>query len=120
MDKSKTDIVTLVLICVVVIMGGYIFKTHNNTNYTTYERKIDSLDVVVSQLEKQQLAKDSALAQYKYQFDSLSIEKKAVEREINDVRQFYSKAIKDIGKLSITQLDSFFTARYDRTRLHNR
>lgn len=120
MERQKTDPVTLVLLCAVVLMGGYIFTSQNGNSRTEYERKIDSLDVVVSNLELQQLAKDSALVYYKYQLDSLGIEKKAVEREINDVRQFYSKAIKDIGKLSITQLDSFFTARYDRTGLHNR
>lgn len=120
MEKPRTDIVTLILFCAVILMGGYIYKSRGGTDYTEYERKIDSLDVVVSNLELQQLAKDSALVYYKYQLDSLGIEKKAVEREINDVRQFYSKAIKDIGKLSITQLDSFFTARYNRTRLHDR
>lgn len=117
MNRQGTDVVTLILLCVVIVMGGYIYKSHNNTDYSKYERKIDSLDVTISLLEKQQLAKDSLLATYKQELDSLHIEKRATEKEIHDIRQFYGKAIRDINKLSTAQLDSFFTARYNRTRL---
>lgn len=120
MEKQKTDVVTLVLLCTVILLGGYIFKSHNTSDYSEYERKIDSLDVAISILEEEQLVKDSLLTTYKQELDSLHIEKRATEKEINDIRQFYGKAIRDINKLSTAQLDSFFTARYNRTRLHDR
>jgi hypothetical protein len=101
------------------MLGGYIWISKPNTNYNEYERKIDSLSVVVSLLELDQAKKDSLLTTYKQELDSLSVEKKATEKEINDIRQFYGKAIRDIGKLSVNQLDSFFTARYNRTGLQH-
>lgn len=118
-QKNGFHIVTLILICVILAMGGYIWNSRNDTDYSKYERKIDSLSVAISILELEQLKKDSLLTTYKQELDSLNIEKKATEKEINDIRQFYGKAIRDIGKLSVVQLDSFFTARYNSTRLQH-
>lgn len=117
MEKQKTDVVTLVLLCAVILLGGYVYKSRNTTDHSKYEQKIDSLDIAISMLEKEQLIKDSLLNTYKQELDSLHIEKRATEKEINDIRLFYGKAIRDINKLSTAQLDSFFTARYNRTRL---
>jgi hypothetical protein len=119
MQQNGSNTVTIVLICIIVILGGYIWISKPNTDYSKYERKIDSLSVVVSLLELDQVKKDSLLTTYKQELDSLNIEKKATEKEINDIRQFYGKAIRDIGKLSVAQLDSFFTARYNSTRLQH-
>ena len=117
MGNKGSDIVTLIMACVIVAMGFYITQHPNNNDYNSFERKIDSLDITISRLETEHIAKDSLLNTYKQELDSINIEKRAVEKEINDIRIFYGKAIRDISKLSTAQLDSFFTARYSHTRL---
>lgn len=106
------------MLCIVVALGAYIWMSNKPTgDYDVYEDRIDSLNTAISTLEREQYAKDSLLTTYRREFDSLNIELRATEKQINDIRQFYGKAIRDINKFSTTQLDSFFTARYNRTRL---
>jgi len=120
MEKGKVDIVTLVLVCLVILLGGYIISSRSHVDYNQSNHRLDSLNQVMSRLQREQLESDSILRMYEMRYQAIELEKQSLSKELEATRQFYGKAIRDIGKLSTAQLDSFFTDRYDRTRLQHR
>jgi uncharacterized coiled-coil protein SlyX len=81
-------------------------------DYTEQEQKIDSLNNVILGLEDKQLELNRSIA---YQQNEIVVLNKQIDStniEIVKVKEHYGKKIKNITTYTPTQLDNFFTERY--------
>tara|TARA_R110000796_G_scaffold150208_2_gene266993 strand:- start:156 stop:512 length:357 start_codon:yes stop_codon:yes gene_type:complete len=81
-------------------------------DYTEQKQKIDSLKNVITGLEDKQIELDRSIV---YQQNEIVILNKQIDStniEILNVRRYYAKKIKDITTYTPTQLDDFFSKRY--------
>ena len=81
-------------------------------DYTKQKNEIDSLTIEFNKLQIKHNAQDSII---KANNDSIGLLQKSVNtkaEEIKNLQNYYGKKIKDIGRYTPTQLDSFFSGRY--------
>tara|TARA_R110000796_G_scaffold4584_1_gene17681 strand:+ start:21 stop:380 length:360 start_codon:yes stop_codon:yes gene_type:complete len=81
-------------------------------DYTEPKQKIDSLNNVITKLEGTQLELNRSIV---YQQNEIVILNKQIDStniEIVKVKEHYGKKIKNITTYTPTQLDNFFTERY--------
>lgn len=81
-------------------------------DYTKQKQKIDSLNVVITGLESKQIELNRSIFSQQLEIDILNREIDSTNKEIVKVRKYYAKKIKDITTYTPTQLDNFFTERY--------
>jgi peptidoglycan hydrolase CwlO-like protein len=81
-------------------------------DYTKQKQKIDSLNVVITGLENKQIELNRSIFSQQLEIDILNREIDSTNKEIVKVRKYYAKKIKDITTYTPTQLDNFFTERY--------
>jgi len=81
-------------------------------DYTKQKQKIDSLNIVILGLEDKQLELNRSIV---YQQNEIIVLNKQIDStniEIVKVKEHYGKKIKNITTYTPTQLDKFFTERY--------
>ena len=81
-------------------------------DYTEQKQKIDSLKNVITKLEDEQFELDRSIFAQQLEINILNKEIDSTNEEIVKVRKYYAKKIKDITSYTPTQLDKFFTERY--------
>lgn len=78
----------------------------------SYDSKIDSLNIELKHIKKDQLILDKKISSYR---DSIFIYDSKIDslsKEITKTRIYYGKKINDIRNYTPSQLDNFFTDRY--------
>lgn len=80
--------------------------------YDKEKKEIDSLQVEISKLKKNQIKLDKNLNKQILVIDSLSKEIKKTEKELIQTRTYYANKIKNINSSSPSELNEFFTERY--------
>lgn len=108
----KFNSTTVLAILVVVLLGYIIFKPAKQLTPDSHKRELDSLKVLVVQLEYQKAQADSTIVQYKDSIKVLDKDIVAKKQTITNIRNFYETKIKAINKLTPTELGEFFTDRY--------
>ena len=115
-QTSYSKILNVTLSCIVIGLLVYIVYFKDSSDYTDKYAKqkseIDSLTIEFNKLQAQQAIQDSVIKANK---DSVLLLHKQVDskaEEIKDLQNYYGKKIRDIGKYTPTQLDSFFPSRY--------
>jgi len=81
-------------------------------DYTKQEQKIDSLNNVILGLEDKQLELNRSITYQKNEIVILNKQIDSTNTEIVKVKEYYGKKIKNITTYTPTQLDKFFTERY--------
>ena len=81
-------------------------------DYTQQKQKIDSLNSVIIKLEDKQIELNRSIFDQQLEMNILSHSIDSTNKEIVKVRKYYAKKIKDITTYTPTQLDNFFTERY--------
>ncbi len=81
-------------------------------DYTEQKQKIDSLKNVITGLESKQIELNKSIFDQQSQISILNKEIDSTNKEIVKVRKEYAQKIKDITTYTPTQLDDFFTERY--------
>jgi peptidoglycan hydrolase CwlO-like protein len=81
-------------------------------DYTKEKQKIDSLSKIITGLENNQTKLNQSIFVQQLEIDILNKQIDSTSNEIIKVRKYYAKKIKDITTYTPTQLDSFFTERY--------
>lgn len=81
-------------------------------DYSKQEQKIDSLKNIIIKLEDEQFELDRSIFTQQLEINILNKEIDSTNKEIVKVRKYYAKKIKNITSYTPTQLDKFFTERY--------
>lgn len=113
---SNSSILNVILSFIIIGLVVYVVYFSDSGEYTDKYAKqkseIDSLTAEFNKLQAQQAIQDSVIRANK---DSVLLLHKQVDNkaeEIKDLQNYYGKKIRDIGKYTPTQLDSFFSSRY--------
>jgi septal ring factor EnvC (AmiA/AmiB activator) len=87
--------------------------TPQQTNkYDKEKKEIERLRGQITLLKFSQKVLNKQLDQQNHIVDSLSIEIKHTEKELQTTRTYYGNKIKDLTSASNTELDQFFSDRY--------
>ena len=114
---NKQSITILVLSSIITALLVYVIffdktKVQYVDKYANQKSSIDSLTNEIKDLQKQQLAQDSVIADYQSRIDYYKGETKKVDKKIETIRTEYENKIRDVSNHTPIQLDSFFTKRY--------
>jgi len=82
------------------------------SKYDKQKKEIDSLENNIKKLEQEQIELNKSLTHHQNKIDSLNYQIDITNQELNDVRNYYGKKIRDIANYSPSQLDDFFSKRY--------
>jgi len=113
LEVTKTN---MILAAVILLLLGYIIVTSTTSNVSVkdpiYENKIDSLNRAIADYQKQQLVLDGKISNYELDIKKLDNEIDSTKQVIIDQRKYYGNKIKNAGKYTASELDTFFTNRY--------
>lgn len=114
MNSKATHIYIITIIICIALLLFNIFTTPNPqpTNYYPQEKQIDSINVLINQLNKDQVNLTTSLNQHQYKLDSLSTQISNTKIQIINVKKYYGSKINDIKLYTPSQLSSFFANRY--------
>lgn len=105
------------LIVVLLLVGVILYFTFNynstNTDANTNKVQIDSLNGVIANLKKYQATQDSLIFVYKGEVKVLDHKIDSTEQNLKNLRIYYGNKIRNASRYTPTQLDSFFTKRYE-------
>ena len=107
-----------ILVCVVVFTSLLYFTIVTAFSpiqvgdYTDQKQKIDSLNNVIIGLEGKQVELNQSIVYQQLEIDVLNKQIDSTSKEIMQVKKYYGKKIKAITTYTPTQLDDFFTKRY--------
>lgn len=113
-NKLTTTLLIIIalLIAVLIITSGK--KEPEVDPYASEKRVIDSLSVLIANLDKEHVKQDSIINSYKIKIESLEYKVDSTKNKITEIRNYYGKKIKDISNYTNAELDSFFTERYSK------
>jgi peptidoglycan hydrolase CwlO-like protein len=113
MDNKATHICTItIIICIALLLFNIFTTPHPPTNYYPQEKQIDSINVLINQLNKDQVNLTTSLNQHQYKLDSLSNQISNTKTQIINIKKYYGSKINDIKLYTPSQLSSFFANRY--------
>jgi septal ring factor EnvC (AmiA/AmiB activator) len=87
-------------------------KPTSTNKYNKEKKEIERLKNHIKLLKVGQYALNKQLDQQNHIVDSLNIEIKHTEKELNQTRTYYGNKIKDLTSASNIELEQFFTDRY--------
>lgn len=116
MTVTKNHLIFLALYtALVVLITWYFVKPHpvGESGLTQEnQQKIDSLNVAIGLLEYRQAEKDSLIVSYKHSIDSLDTQILKTNNKITKIKKDHEKEISNIKLYTVTELDKFFSERY--------
>jgi len=106
----------LIYVIVFILLLYFTFATIMSPvqvgDYTEQKQKIDSLNIVIIKLKDEQIELDKSIIHQQNEITILNNQIDSTNTEIAKVKNYYGKEIKNITTYSTTQLDDFFTKRY--------
>ena len=113
MGSKATHIYTItIIICIALLLFNIFTDPKPPTNYYPQEKQIDSINVLINQLNKDQVNLTTSLNQHQYKLDSLSNQISNTKTQIINIKKYYGSKINDIKLYTPSQLSSFFANRY--------
>jgi len=112
LEVTKTN---LILAAVILLLLGYIIiisRTNTSINDLEYKTEIDSLNRVISTYQQHQVVLDQKISNKELVIKKLDQEIDSTKQVIIQERKYYGDKIKNAGRYTPTELDSFFTERY--------
>lgn len=111
-EVTKTN---LILAAVILLLLGYIVITRKPSGAVSdlkYKTEIDSLNQAISKYQQHQVVLDRKISDYELDIKKLDREIDSAKQVIIDQRKYYGDKIKNAGRYTPTELDSFFSERY--------
>lgn len=76
------------------------------------KRQLDSLNVVIKQLHDDNLLLESKIDNFEMQIQEVDFNIDRIKGEKTIIKEIYHEKISNVDKLTVPELDSFFTERY--------
>ena len=89
------------------------FLTPNVKMAVEQKNKIDSLNIVLEQLHDDNLLLENKIDNFELQVQEVDYNIDRIKGEKTIIREIYHEKINNVDKLSIPELDSFFSKRYN-------
>ena len=104
----------LVGVVALILVIFYLVKVNPTQlpDYSQQKREIDSLKLVVKDYKLKEMSLNDSIKKYENNVVILNTKLDSIDTQINKVRKYYDKKIKDINTLSPAQLAEFFSERY--------
>jgi len=113
MRAERLAVIILASVVVAFLVYILFFSSSININdITAEEQRIDSLNRVIENLNKQHVIQDSIIGAYHNQVDSLNKQVNITKSKITQIKKEYGKKTDIVRSYNPTELDSFFTNRY--------
>ncbi len=97
----------------VLVLGGYIlFAPTPESTDIKYIRQVDSLNNIIVNLQQEQEEASKTITIYEENVKRLDLEIQETKEKITKMQKDYEAKIKNINKLTPSQLSKFFTERY--------
>ncbi len=116
--QARVTRTNLMLIVVIAALLIYYFmykapKIGDADRYAKQKQEIDSLTQVIGGLEREQLVRDSIIKDFEIKVSVLDGEIDNQKGKISNLKKQYGTKIQNVGRYTPTELDSFFTDRYN-------
>lgn len=111
-DKKQLILFGIGLILITILVSVLFRRTDTSYVDSTYQRKIDSLNIELKYIRDRQTILGSQIKRYR---DSIAVSNQRIDslgKELISTREYYGKKIKDIGKYNANELSDFFSKRY--------
>lgn len=116
MIKSSSNIFTLVLIVIVMLLIGYIFTQDKPDYIKDYNNKIEALEAKIDSLHSKNDILSIESDSLKSQITSYTKEIKILNSRIYVIKKQTQQKINNVDSFGNDELEKFFTERY---RQHN-
>lgn len=111
-EFTKTNIilaaVSVILLCYILIIG----KSSTPINDLKYKTDIDSLNKAISNFQQHQVLLNEKISNKELAIKKLNREIDSTKQIVIKQRKNYGDKIKNAGRYTPTELDSFFSSRY--------
>jgi len=110
---TKTN---LILAAVILLLLGYILITRKPNSAASdlkYKTEIDSLNQAISKYQQHQIVLDEKITNKELVIEKLDHEIDSTKQAIIQERKYYGEKIKNAGRYTPTELNSFFSERYN-------
>ena len=110
---TKTNII---LAAVILLLLGYIAitrKSNDTVSDLKYKTEIDSLNQAISGYQQHQVVLDKKILDKELVIKELDCEIDSTKQVIIQERKYYGEKIKNAGRYTPTELNSFFSERYN-------
>lgn len=102
----------ILLFLLIFLVKCDVKKPDQTDKYDKQKQEITKLNNQITLLKFGQKILNKQLDQQKHLVDSLNIEIKHTEKELQQTRTYYGNKIKDLTSASNTELEQFFSDRY--------
>lgn len=111
-EVTKTNLILAAVILILTVYIAVTSRSHTPTNDLKYKTEIDSLNRAISKYQQHQLVLDRKISDYELDINKLDREIDSAKQVIIDQRKYYGDKIKNAGRYTPTELDGFFSERY--------
>jgi len=112
MNNNKVNLFIVLVAIVIASIFVVNLKLKPDINIIDNNRQIDSLNNVITLIEKEQVKRDSILNKYKDTVLILNSKIDSTKIKISKIHTYYGNKIKNVSNYNATELDSFITDRY--------
>ncbi len=105
-----------ILVVVVLVLISYIWISKKRSEHiidTKYQTEIDSLNRAITQYQHHQVVLNKKISDKELVIRELDHEIDSAKQAIIQERKYYGEKIKNAGRYTPTELNSFFSERYN-------
>ena len=77
-----------------------------------YKKQLDSLNIVIRQLHNDNLKLENKINGFEFQIEEVDSNISTIKTQKTIVKEIYHENISNVDRLTIPEIDSFFTNRY--------
>lgn len=113
---TKVTKPNILLILAILVLISYIWitnKRYEHTIDTKYKTEIDSLNKAISGYQQHQIILNKKISDKELIIKELDHEIDSAKQAIIQERKYYGEKIKNAGRYTPTELNSFFSERYN-------
>lgn len=103
--KFIKDNYKIILFFILLLVISYVAKQHIN-------KKIDSLNLTIDRIEKQQIKLDTNIAHYNQEIVNVDKNIGKIKSDKTIINNLYHEKITNVDNYTDNELDSFFAVRY--------
>lgn len=116
MDFLKSNYKTILKVLVGLFILYYLifFLTPNVKMAASQKQQLDSLNVVIKQLHEDNLKLEDKISDFNEEIKEVDAHITKIKGQKTIVKEIYHEKISSVDKLTVRELDSFFTDRYNK------
>ena len=78
-----------------------------------HKNQLDSLNIVIKQLHNDNLQLENKIQKFEFDIQEIDSNISRIKNQKTLIKEYYHEKINSVDKLTISEIDSFFTNRYN-------